>query len=382
MSDTSKAPDKPITARDLRRARARRAVLRLALGVGLPTVLACVYYGAIATDLFESQALFSVQSADGGMGSGIESLMGIVPGAGSSRDALSVRDYILSRDMLDQLVKEQGFIEHFTKPGVDYLTRLERDATSEDRYEYFIRRVQVEFDSQSGVLTLSVKAFDAASAKRFAAAILRSSEHLVNELSRRAREDKIQFTQAELDKAEERLAEVRKKILALQNQVDELNPVASANESLGIRASLEGEVAKTQAELRQARGFMAPDAPKVIALQQRVSSLLAQISKEKRKVIDDDDKGLNNSIADFEEAMLEKEFAEKRLVTAQSAFEIATMEALRQHRYLAVVSSPSEPNDATHPRRLLGIATVFIAIFLSFGVLSMLVAAVKEHAKL
>ncbi|MCB9659668.1 MAG: hypothetical protein H6726_18620 [Sandaracinaceae bacterium] len=36
------------TARDLRKARQRRTVVRLALGVVLPTALALVYYGVIA----------------------------------------------------------------------------------------------------------------------------------------------------------------------------------------------------------------------------------------------------------------------------------------------------------------------------------------------
>lgn len=383
MSDTSKVPEKKSrTAHDLRRARSRRVVVRLALGVVLPTIFAGIYYGSVATDLYESQALFTVQSADGGVSTSLESLIGIVPGAGSARDGLAVRDYILSRDMLSLLEKDYGFVEHFSQSGADYLSRLESDATSEDRYDYFLRRISVNMDSQSSVLTLSVKAFDAATANRFATAVLKLSEKMVNSLSHRAREDKIQFAQVELDKAEARLAEVRKTILSLQHDVNELNPLASANESLSIRGQLEAEQSKTQAELHQARAFMTPDAPKVVALQQKVASLQAQIGKQRRKVIDKEDKGLNNSIADFEEAMLQKEFAEKRLVTTQSAFEIATMEAVRQHRYLAVISSASKPDHATHPRRILGVITVFVVVFLSFGVLSMLVAAVKEHAKL
>lgn len=348
----------------------------------MPTALAAVYFGVLATDLYQSQSLFSVQSAEGGVSAGLESIIGVVPGAGSSRDTLTVRDYILSRDMLALLEEREGFVEHYSKPDADWISRLAPDATSEDRYEYFLRQVAVNYDTQSGTLTLSVKAFDPASAKRFSAAIIESSEQKVNELSRRAREDKIQFTQRELDKAEEKLAEERRKILALQQKVDELNPLMSAKESLNIRASLEAEVARAQAELRQARGFMAADAPKVVELRQRVSSLKAQIDKERRKVIDDEDKGLGGAVADFESAMMEKEFAEKRLAAAQSAFEVASMEAARQHRYLVVISSPSQPNDATHPRRWLGVATVFVVIFLSFGVISMLVAAVKEHAKL
>ena len=44
------------SAKAVRKQRARRAAIRLAIGVGLPTILSMFYYGCIVTQQFESVA--------------------------------------------------------------------------------------------------------------------------------------------------------------------------------------------------------------------------------------------------------------------------------------------------------------------------------------
>ncbi len=378
----NKKIDPAKNAKNIRRARARRMAVRFSSWVLLPTAVAAVYFVLIASDMYESQSLVTVQSAEGSSLTGIESLIGIVPGAGSSRDALAIRDFILSRDMLLELEEKHGFLDHYKNPKADPLSRLEKDATNEEAYDYYLDQVDVTYDSQSGVLTLAVRAFTAKKARAFAEAIVQSSERKVNELSRRAREDRMRFAKSEVEEAEKRLTDARKGVLELQEQGSEFNPLESAGHRLTIRAELEAELAKTQAELSQNRAFMAPNAPKVISLQQKAASLRRQVKKESERLVGAHESGLNASIAEFEGVMMEKEFAERRLLAAQSAFEVASMEAARQHRYLAIIASPSAPDEATHPKRLLSLLTVFIIAFFSFGIGTLLVASVREHAKL
>ena len=57
------------SAKQIRRARAKRLVLNFAIWVGLPTMCAVVYYGFWATAQYESTAVFTVQSNKGSAGS-------------------------------------------------------------------------------------------------------------------------------------------------------------------------------------------------------------------------------------------------------------------------------------------------------------------------
>src|SRR5690606_26913752 len=100
MTTSVPSDTRAATAKQLRRLRARRLGLRLLLGVGVPTLLASIYYGALVQPQYESVTSFTIQSADGaGPGNALQLLVAAVPGT-ASRDVMLVREYVESRDML------------------------------------------------------------------------------------------------------------------------------------------------------------------------------------------------------------------------------------------------------------------------------------------
>ncbi len=377
-------PDPRTAMRQLRRRRAWKLVLKFALGVLLPTSLAGTYYWGFASDLYESTSMFTIQSADGRSGVALDSLLGAIPATSpAARDTLAVRDHILSRDMLSKLDAAYGFSEHYQQENHDWLARLPKDASFEDAYDYYLSRLAVDYDSTSGVLTVKVKAFSPDAAVKFTDAVLHYSEEMVNQLSERSRRDQTKYALSELKQAEERLSQARQRVLALQGERAEFNPQQSAEEALSIRGQLKADLARVRAELSQARAYMAPSAPKVIALQQQAAALAAQVSNESRRLVNPGgERGLNESIASFEDAMIEKEFAQSAYQSALTSLEIARNEAVRQHRYLAPIAQPSTPDEATYPRRFLGTLTVLILSLALVGISSLLLAAVREHAKI
>lgn len=380
---TESIPTGAIRARAMRRTRARRLLLRLVLCVGLPTLVAAFYYGLWASNQYRSVSVFTVETADGQVATGFETLLGALPTSGATRDILVVRDYILSRDMLAHLSAEHGWLEHFRDPARDAWSRLSASATSEDIYEDYLDRVRVVHDTQSNTLTLQVRAYSAEKAQELARAILVASERMVNDLSNRVRTDQIRFAEEQVEKAEGRYAKARDAVLALQSQGAEINPLESATATMGIRAELEAELAKARAELDTARAVMRPDAPKVQELQARVRSLSRQVEAQRHRLVDSDDQnGLNEQISRFEPFMLEKEFAQRALQSATASLELARVEAARQHRYLVTVAAPSMPDHATHPRRFWGVLTVFVLSLLVTAIGGVVVASIREHAKL
>lgn len=370
-------------ARAIRRSRARLLLLRLALFVGMPTLLAALYYGIWASDQYQSTSVVTVEAADDKFSGNFGMLFGALPTSGTARDVLLVRDYIQSRDMLAYLTAEHGWREHVADPHLDWWSRLSVDASSEDVYEDYLERIEVAHNTMSNTLSVGVRAYSAQRAHAFAQAILAASEDMVNQMSDRVRVDRMRFAQGELDKAEQRYAKAAEGLLALQGQGVEIDPVGSATVLMGVRAELEGELARARAELDTVRAVMRPDAPKVRELQQRVQSLARQVDAQGRRLVDKTDTGgLNQQIARFEPAMMEKEFAQKALESAAKALELARIDASRQHRYLVTISSPSLPDEPTHPRRGWSVLTVMVLALLATGIGSILIASIREHAKL
>lgn len=356
---------------------------RVLLWVGIPTLAALLYYGLIASDMYESESKYTIQGNEMRASSALDSLIGALPVGGvSEHDARAVQEYILSRDVLRRLDREEGFIAHHQDKGIDWVVRIPDDATFEEAYDYYAGLVDVRHDSQSGVSTLTVLATSADDAQRFAHAILRYAEEMVNELSERAQLDRMTFALQEVAGGEQRLAKARQAILELQREGEEINPQESATAVFNIRTQLEGELAKTRAELRQLESFMKPEAHQVQTLRQKIASLEEQVQNENLKLVDSQSQSLSVSIARFEPLVLEKEFAEKAYESALTSLELARVEAAQQHRYLATIVTPSIPDEPTHPKRILGILTVFAVALAAFGILSLLIAAAREHAKL
>lgn len=375
--------DAAAAVRALRRARARRLGLRVAVGIGLPAILASIYFFFIASPQYESVSLFTVQSAEARGAMGLEALIGAVPGASAPRDSLAVRDFIVSRDMLAHLERQLHLTKHYGDPMSDWWARLTASSNSEDTYEYYREMVQVDYDSTSGVLTLRVRAFSPEFAKKVSDAVLSQSETMVNQLSERARTDQTEVARKEVENAESRLSRARQAIVRLQQEHSEFNPEATASEAFALRGQLKGQLATAQVELTEARAYMQPDAPRVVALEERVKSLSAQVATESARLVNPkSDKGLGNAMVEFDAAMVEKEFAQGAYRSALTSLELARNEAARQHRYLATIAKPSVPNAETHPKRIRGVVTVVILSAMLLGMLMLLVEAVREHARI
>lgn len=380
MTSTVPNETRASTAKQLRRMRARRLTVRLLLGVGIPTLLSVVYYGVLVEPQYESVATFTVQSADGaGPPSALQMLVSSVPGS-ASRDMMLVREYIQSRDMLEHLVKEHGFVEHYGNSDIAWFSRLDPEAPAEERYDYYRDHISVEHDETAGVLTLRIRAFSREKAHELGEAILAASEQMVNRLSERARTDRIELAQNELSRAEERLTNARRALRALQTERGELDPVQSATILFEVRSRLEAELAIARAELETMRATLQPNAPQVAAQRRRVAALQRQIDEQTGRLSGAGTDDLGDTIASFEPLVIEKEFAQHAYQSALSSLELARVDATRQHRYLVRISGPSRPEDTSYPELWYAVLTVFVLSFALLGIGTLLVASIREHA--
>src|SRR5438067_9955293 len=74
--------------------------------VGLPTLIAGVYFFAIASDLYSSEVKFIVRGPSKGPPSAISALLSSSGAAGGSEDTYAVLDYITSRDRSEEHTSE------------------------------------------------------------------------------------------------------------------------------------------------------------------------------------------------------------------------------------------------------------------------------------
>ncbi len=368
------------TAKQLRRMRARRLGVRMALGIGLPTILAAIYLGLIMTPRYESVTTFTIQSANGGMGTNaLMMLVSNVPGT-ATRDVLVAVEYMRSRDMLDHLIADHGFLEHYASEDADYFSRLSASADREQAYKYFLDHVVIEHDTMSDVLTMRVQAFDAESAHRFGLAILDLTQARINALNDTSRQDRIQLASSELERAETRLAAARTALREAQAAHGDLNPLATGEALLEVRTRLEGELAIARAEQSTVQATMPRNAPEVVAARRRVGALAEQIEQLNERLAGSGEGGIGGELAEFEPIVIEKEFAQRAYSSALASLEVARVDASRQHRYLERIAGPSQPENPRYPRFWYSLLTVFVLSFALLGIGTLLLASIREHA--
>lgn len=131
-------------ARAARARRARKLVRNLVAWVGVPTLLGMLYFGVLAVDQYESFSVLSVPADKAAM----------------------LREYALSRDMLGKLEQGGRFSQKFGASGADVLEGLRQDAGSEQRYRFFLRKVEVQIE-EAGIFRLKMRALSGADAAQF-----------------------------------------------------------------------------------------------------------------------------------------------------------------------------------------------------------------------
>jgi len=352
-----------------------------ALTVLVPTSVAIIYYGLIASDIYISESRFVVRSPQRQSQTGL--LSSLLSGTGFSRsqdDAYSVHDFIKSRDALKALDKQLGLQKKFSAPDVDFLNRfgtLDRDKSFEALQKYYQKRVTVDADSTSGISILQVSAFTAADAQKISEMLLDMSETLVNKLSDRGRDDILRTSLAEVAEAEKKAKAAALALAAFRNQNSVVDPEKQTQLQLLAMSKLQEEQIATETQLNQLLAF-APDNPQIPSLRNRMQTLQKAVDGQLQQM---SGKGgsLTNKAAEYERLALDRAYADKQLAVNLAALDSARSEAQRKQLYLERIVQPNLPDVAIEPRRFRSIVIVFVLGLVAWGILTLLVASVREH---
>jgi len=353
-----------------------------AVTVLLPTALAILYYGFIASNVYISESRFVVRSPQQKASAG---LVGeLLQGTGISRsqdDTYSVRDYILSRDALQELDRKLGVRDAFASKKVDVFDRfpgLDWDDSFEQLYLYYGKHVGVEYDPVSSISILTVRAFSAEEAYKINDLLLNMAEGLVNTLNDRSRQDLIRFAEDEVKVSADKAKDASLALFAFRSKHAIFEPEKQAAIQLEGVAKIQEELITTEAELAQLRK-LSPSNPQIGSLESRADTLRKAIASEAAKVTSSAG-SFSSQSPNFERLSLDLAFADKQLGEAYAELESARAEALRKQLYLERLVQPNLPDKAMEPRRLRSMFTVFMLGMITWGVASLLISAIREHS--
>ena len=348
------------------------------LMVVLPIFLVSFYYLFIASDKYVSEAKITIKQTGQPPTSFNIPLFGIGNPV-SREDAMYLKAYILSYDMLDYLDKKLNLKKMYQSKDIDFISRLSSDATHEEFLKYYQKHiVKISYDDISSILTIQVFAFKPEDAKMIAEAILEQCERYINGISHKIAREQMNFIEQELAYANQKMQNAKNRLLNFQNTYKVLDPTQEAQASASLVAQLEVQLAQQEAQLRNLLTYLNEDSFQVQALKNQINSLKEQIEKEKSKMIGGDRK-LNKLLAQYLELKLNVDFATDVYKATLSAFEVTRVEASRKLKNLVIISSPNLPDEALYPKRAYNIALASLLILLFYGITKLVIGVIKEH---
>jgi capsular polysaccharide transport system permease protein len=374
---------RPQPARTRRSLKPRGPLGWFVLLVGLPTLIVGLYFATYASDMYEAEARILVRGRPGASTSGgIASIIGAASGGmrAGAEEAQAVRAFIDSLDALAGLRQRLDLIAIWRPDDADWISRLQYEQPqAEQLMKYYRRRVTVNYDLETGIVTLRALAYRPEDARAIATALLEMSEDLVNRFTARTSEDTLRVGREEVAIAERRVVDARAALTAFREREQTLDPTASVGAAVETIGRLEGALAQARTELQEKRAFMRADNPQIQVLNNRIAALSAQIATERARRTRGDET-LTQQLSGYERLTLEREFAERVYASAIASLEGARADAQRQQVFLMRVVEPNLPERSTFPKSFFYTATLFVVLTVFFAIGWLIMAGAREHA--
>lgn len=352
------------------------------LFIFLPTFICLVYFGIFASNMYISETKFAVRSGTSTAGGfDIASQFFNIPTT-SSQDTKVVEEYLKSSDAFYAINKDLNLIEHYSSSNYDFISRLSRKPTLDEVKRFWSKVSKVSVNQDSGVISFSVRAYTEDFAYKIAQNALQQSEQLINSMNERARQDGLNLARDEVKIAENRLSNAQKALQDFRSIHNDLDLKSTAAGLQSVILELESQAATIRTQISESSLYMQSDAPTMRALQSKLMGIERQIEIEKKKLTDTNMSGnsINTLASDYEKLMIESEFANKQLVYAMTSYEKAKIELMAKSLYVVSIAQPTKPDESLYPTTFKFTFITFVVLTMIYGIFSVIVAAIKEHA--
>ncbi|WP_051219374.1 hypothetical protein [Oceanobacter kriegii] len=341
------------------------------------TALIVVYFGVVASPRYAAESQFVVKES--GAQTELTGLASLGAVTSSTRDSLIIKAFIESRAMAKKLNEAVGLRKHYEDSSVDFLSRLPADATAEEYLEYYQRHITVVHDETSDILEVELQAFDPEFALHASEVLLSIAEAFINDLGDKMAREQMAYAQGEVERAHGLLKNTQRDLLAFQEENRLFNPEQEGGAILEGVNTLQVELIKAQARLKELNAVMRDDSAEVRAQTNLIQSLEQQLKEERGRLTQEANGGFNKINMDFKELALNGELATDLYTSSLTSLESARSQAMQKLKHLLVVEAPLLPEEAKYPRRLYNIITWFVGLMLVYLIGRLLFAVIKEH---
>ncbi len=370
--------------KDMAQRRRRKTLLlftRLAMFVALPTLMAAWYFFFIATPMYATHAEFRIEQSESQ--GGAAGFGGLFSGTAlaDQRDGSATQSFLTSREAFLRLEEEHDFRAHFSDDAIDPIQRLPEDATNEAAFAVYQDHVKLRYDPTEGIIRLEVIAADPASSQRFSEALIDYAEERVDNLTQRVREDQMSGARTAYEEAEQRRSDALASLLAIQEQVQQIDPAGETSARIQQISALESQRQELQVSLAQRLNVARPNEAQVNALRSQIESIDTLIAQLRQEMTSSTNGGGSLAANNTELRLAEENYAFQTVLVQQALqqMESARIEANRQVRYLSLGVAPIAPDEPTYPKAFENTILAFLIFAGVYLMISLTASILREQ---
>jgi len=344
------------------------------------SLLAIAYWGIFASDRYVSESHIVVQDSDLSSGQSVD-IGGLLGGVGSSsKDQLMLSDYLLSVDMLQKLEEKLHLRKHYSQTEWDLFSRLwSADVSLEGFHSYYLSRVSVDYDGNSGILYVKAQAFTPEVAHAIGEMLVDEGQRHMNRMAHRLAQEQVRFLEKQVKAMHMKDAEARQAVLRFQNEYGLVSPQGTAENIVGIVNGLEAKLSELSTQKGAMLSYMMPGSARVVELEHQIAAVRKQIRHERRRLTAPGGKTLNATVEAFQQLQMDATFTQEVYKTALAALVKGRIDAARTLKMVSILQTPTMPQYALMPERMYN-ATVFILVTLLFaGIFQLMVVIIRDH---
>ena len=360
--------------------RRRKFLTKLALFVGVPTLLMALYVFAWASPRYTSEFEITYQSYQNTQSLSQGLVQSVLGGSSAGVDLSTIMyEYIRSDTLLRKLDAKLNVRKYYSSDVVDYPVRLGSTASDEKFLNYYRAHIINVTQGLGGYLTVDVQAFDPKFAQAIATAIVESSDEMIDQMTARARRDEMKFAEEEVARQEGRVRDAQIAETRFQNQHRDLNPTNTANQYGQIIASLETQLSQARTALTNTLSYASPNAPQVQQLKNQIAAVEAQLKEQKDRLTGS---GMTYSqiLEEYSRLQLEVTFAQNAYQLAQQGLSVARADAAKKQSYLVDFVAPSTPSAPDHDFYVTYLGYAFFGSLVLYAITSLLAGAFRDQA--
>ena len=312
----------------------------------------------LQTHLFESTSSILIKNISREVQT--PTLLSMISGdsGGSAQDAMVVKAYLSSAEAFNKLDKEFGLSEHYSSSSQDFLQRNYSWNTSEDYLSLFNKRIILNFDDISSIMTIGFLHTNPITAQKITSFLINEAEGQLNKYN----------------------ALLAKKHLDFLTRYKDLDFLFKSNPNIKEALSNEKfELLKRQDKLDSISQYQTEQSYEVIKLKQEIRFSEGLINKLTKQI---DNGNLDKSSKNiFEYSQLKTKVEMHQELYKQTLLQVqsAKVEIYKQSKVMLIITQPTLAYNYSHPQKLRAIFTIFLVLGLLYGILRLIINIIKDH---